>query len=55
MNAYVVRINNKNARGGVFSTPDKVIFEEPLVLNKKVWEWLMADVHLFSVREVEFE
>jgi hypothetical protein len=42
-------------RGSCYSTPDKVIFSGPIQLDEKVWDWLMRDVHLFDVREVEWQ
>jgi hypothetical protein len=32
-----------------------VIFSGPIQLDEKVWDWLMRDVHLFDVREVEWQ
>lgn len=37
-----------------YSTPHRVIFSGAIELNDWTWEWLMRDVHLLSVREVEW-
>jgi len=53
--SYEVEITKKSVGGGVFSTPDVVTFKEPIELNKRAWDWLMHDVHLFDVKEVRWE
>lgn len=52
--AHEVEITDWNKGGGVYSTPDKVTFRGPVTLDSHMWEWLMRDVHLFDVREIEW-
>lgn len=51
---YEVEITEKNKCGAVFSTPDKVTFRGPIVLDERTFDWLMRAVHIYDVREVEW-
>ena len=51
---YEVRINNKDKLFPVYSTPDRVVFEEPITMDEQVMEWLFA-CHIFDAREVVWE
>jgi hypothetical protein len=51
---YEVIITEKSKCGGVYSTPDKVTFDGPIVLDERTWEWLTRSVHIYNVREIEW-
>ncbi|HEY6019695.1 MAG TPA: hypothetical protein VIY48_07285 [Candidatus Paceibacterota bacterium] len=51
---YEVEITEASKRGGVYATPDKVTFRGPITLDGETWEWLVRDVHIYNVREIEW-
>lgn len=51
---YEIRINEKRKLFPVYSTPDRVVFEEPITVDERVMEWLLA-CHIFESREVVWQ
>lgn len=48
---YEIRINDKHKGFPVYSTPDRAVFEEPILMDEWVFEWLMHS-HVLGAREV---
>lgn len=50
---YEIRINNRRKGFPVYSTPDRVVFEEPVLIDERTMDWLLA-CHILEAREVEW-
>lgn len=48
---YEVRINNRNKGFAVYSTPDRAVFEEPILMDEWTFEWLMCS-HILGAKEI---
>jgi hypothetical protein len=50
---YEVRISDKRKCFPVYSTPDRVTFDGPIVMDERMMDWLLA-CHILEAREIEW-
>jgi hypothetical protein len=50
---YEIRISEKWKHFPVYSTPDRVVFEEPITMDEWTMRWFLA-CHILEAKEIEW-